>query len=145
MKSDFACRFLYNNIKIHVEFGDGIEKHILRNTIRHQEAWLEMKPYDAKLFLRMDFFLVMLNGVPQDGFFPHDAKWCSSGRIFLYHPHTNTGFFFLHTIKYGNCIFKKSPRSWSELMSYLIPSEYDFFSAGQMIGQGVYVLINVRP
>ena len=29
------------------------------------------------------------------------------GRIFLSHLHTNNGFFFLQTIKYGSFIFKK--------------------------------------
>ena len=48
MKSDCACRSLYNNIRIHQEFEDGIEKSVRRNTIWHH---------------------VMPNGVPKDGFF----------------------------------------------------------------------------
>ena len=30
-----------------------------------------------------------------------------NGRIYLSNPHTNIGFFFLHTIKYSIFIFKK--------------------------------------
>ena len=49
---------------------------------------------------------------------PEDQEACPvmtnsdhPGQIFLSHPHTNSGFFFLHTIKYSIFVFKKGSQT----------------------------------
>ena len=79
-----GCRFTYfsvPNIRIHPACEGGIEKFALRIAVWHHEACR-----------------VMTNG-------DHE------GRIFLSHPHTNNGFFFLLAIKYHILCLKKAPRS----------------------------------
>ena len=66
-------------IRIHNECEGGIEKSVLRITVWHHKACR-----------------VMTNG-------DHD------GQIFQYHPLTNSGFFFLLTIKYRSLCLKRLP------------------------------------
>ena len=69
--------FLTKYIRIYHECESGIEKFVPRNTVWHHEACR-----------------VMTNGIPE-------------GQIFLSHPHTNDGFFFLLTIKYRILCLKR--------------------------------------
>ena len=77
----FSCFCPYETIRIDHECEGRIEKSVPRITFWHHEACR-----------------VMTNG-------DHE------GRIFLFHPHTNNGFFFLLTIKTHILCLKKAPRS----------------------------------
>ena len=72
---------ILGTISIHNECEGGIEKSVPRIADWHREAWR-----------------VMTNGDPE-------------GRIFLSHPHTNNGFFFLLTTKYLILYWKNMKKS----------------------------------
>ena len=79
----------YEIIRIHHECEGGIEKSVPRITIWHHEACR-----------------VMTNGDPE-------------GRIFITHPHTNNGFFFLLTIKYCILYWKKHENDFQKILNRL--------------------------
>ena len=80
---------LNDPIRIHHECEGGIEKSVLRTTDWHHDACP-----------------VMTNG-------DHD------GRIFLSHPHSNKGFFFLLTTKYLILNRKKHKKNFQNIMKPL--------------------------
>ena len=66
------------------------------------------------------------------------------GQIFLSHPHTYDGFFSLHTIKYGFCIFKKrlteAPVTYNVKTSLVVLRAAVLFLSFPRVGTG-YVSI----